>query len=274
MIGVHINKGDQTLEESIKSAFDDGWTCGQVFLWNPQSLKPVDYNPQKVKELLEKENKKIYVHSTYLVSPWGQKAYNKPLCIKQLKQQAEISPGSGVIFHLPNKPTLDFSKDLKFIIDHKPKDSRVLLENKAYKSDFSYADPIKINEMIETFIKEGIFMSDICLCIDTAHLFSAGQKISTAKDMKEWFSKLKYPKTIKLIHLNGNSSTTVQDIHQVPFSPKDLIWHNIKYEDSGFQIIIEWTKANKVDCIIECHYQDSDQHKLALQLLKNINKKD
>jgi len=271
-IGIHINKEKLTMEQALLNAFKEGWTTGQVFLWNPQAIKPVNYDPEKVKSLLEEENKKIWVHSSYLISPWGQAKYNKPLTIKQLKQQAEISPKGGVIFHIPNKDHMSFVKDLKFIIDNKPKNSQVVLENKAYKSDFSYAEPKKINEMITDFIKYGITEENICLCIDTAHLYSAGQKISSADDMKKWFAALKYPKAIKLIHLNGNSSKTTQDRHEVPFSTQDLIWHGIKYEDSGFSVIIDWVKNFGIDAIIECHYDKEDQHKAALLLLSKLIK--
>ena len=270
MIGIHINKGDSKLEDALAQSFKDGWETGQVFLWVPQAVKQVEYDAKTVANYLKKEKKTIWIHSSYLINPWGKAPYNRPLSIKQLEEQAIISPNGGVIFHIPNIVPSSFIEDYKYLIDHKPKQSKILLENKAYVSSNTLAKPETFNLLVETFIKFKISKADIHFCIDTAHLFSAGISLTTENNAKAWLSKLKYPETIQLFHLNGNSSNSVRDIHEVPGSPPDLIWNK---DDSGLLYILKWAKKHKIDCILECHYQRPDHKKYAKQFLSKINKK-
>jgi endonuclease IV len=264
MIGIHINKAEGNLEDAIEKTWQDGWETGQVFLWVPQKLSPVKYEAKAVREAIG--DRTVYVHSSYLISPWGAAKYNLPLCMKQLKQQAEICPRGGVVFHLPNKPAKDFLKILKFLIEKKPPKSTIILENKAFLSDNNTAKPEEINSFIKKAIEIGIPRGEIHLCIDTAHLTSAGIPFTTLLDVEKWLKALEFPECIRMFHLNGNSSTKVHDIHEVPGSPQDLTWG--QGDDSGLKTLIQWAKKNKKDCIVECHYQRPGHHVQALEFRK------
>jgi endonuclease IV len=270
MFGVHIPKGNyKTLEEAILTAHQkDGFNAGQIFLWVPQKLQPIDHDPQKIKQIAKTMN--LYIHTSYLISPWSQAKYNIPLTLKQLHQQVEIG-AKGVIFHIPNKPAKDLIGPLKFIINKKPKGSHFLMENKAYKMiENSHATPQQLNNMTDVFISAGIPLNEINYAIDTAHLHAAGQEISTYKQMYDWLKGLKYPNTIKLFHLNGNSGKGFQDVHEIIFTKNDNIWHGIPYQDSGVRAINEFAKLHKIDIIIECKYNLPNDRLNSIKIVKYI----
>jgi endonuclease IV len=232
MIGIHVSKDGKELDDALIETFDQKWETGQVFLWVPQQLKQVKYDSKKINKILQDNKTHIWVHSSYLISPWGNASYNMPLALKQLEEQAKISPNTGVVFHMPNRVPKDFIKDYAHLIKNKPKNSNVLLENKAFISSNTLAKPETYNLLVQTFIKYGIPKKEIQFCIDTAHLTSAGLKITTEAQAQAWIKELKYPETIKLFHLNGNSSTNTKDIHEIPGSKKDLTWSK---DDSGLK---------------------------------------
>jgi endonuclease IV len=192
-------------------------------------------------------------------------------CIKQLKQQVEIG-ARGVIFHLPKLTAEEIAPKYKELLDMKPAKSMIVLENKAVRpaEKTSFETPEKLNHLVDTFIKYGIDQRDIALCIDTAHLHCSGVDLKMYDDAKKWLSELKYPRTIKLIHLNGNSSSGYADKHVIAFDKDDKIWGSIPFEKSGARAIKEFCKDFKIDIILECDFENETA--AAVDLVKLLKK--
>jgi endonuclease IV len=246
----------------------------QIFTIVPQQIKIVSYDETALRRAAER-GLHIWTHSSYLVSPWGSKPYNMPLCIKQLKQNVAVG-GRGVIFHIPKAPAGSLVTNLKRLIDTKPAGSRVVLENKAVRPDVlaTYETPAKINSLIDTLIRGGIHRRDIWLCFDTAHLYCSGVTLRTRADAEAWLGALKYPDRIAAFHLNGNSSTTFSDNHTIAFGPRDRIWGGRKpqpWKNSGAAAIHEFCVQRGADIILECNFEG--ERKAALALLDRLDKK-
>jgi endonuclease IV len=251
-VGVHVSARDIPLVTD-KYAL----TACQIFTVVPQQLKLVTYDEAALQRA-SAAGLHIWIHSSYLVSPWGSAAYNRPFCIKQLRQQVAMG-GRGVIFHIPKAPARTLVDGLKSLIAIKPAGSRVVLENKAVRPDqfATYETPEKINALIETFIRAGIPRRDIWLCFDTAHLYCSGVALRTKKDAETWIAGLKYPDRIACFHLNGNSSGTFADKHAIAFSSHDLIWGGraLPFRQSGAFVIMQFCRKNQVDIILECDFE-------------------
>lgn len=262
-IGIHVNANNLQLINKYNM------TACQIFTVIPQKLQLVNYNKEELKKHSEKIN--IWIHSSYLVSPWGTKPYNYPFCLKQLTQQVEIG-AQGIIFHIPKLQPSELVDGLKKLIKNKPKGSRIILENKAVKPDdlLTYETPDKINNLIKCFIDNGIPKKDIWICIDTAHLHSSKINLSTYKDANDWLNGLKYPERIALFHLNGSSSKTYSDKHIAACSKKDLIWGNIPFGISGVKAIKEFCNKYKIDIILECDFDNEKDD--VLDLIKKLKK--
>lgn len=263
MIGLHVSHIDNCdLEQSLKHAKSQGIKIVQIFLWNPQRLKKVKYDPDAIKAL----GLKIYVHSSYLTNPWGSAAYHMALCKVQLDAQREIcTNGGGVVFHLPVKPPEDLVGPLLEICKYS---DRVLLENKGR----GYAKPGDINHAIKVWTSVGIPIDRIKFCIDTAHLDAGDVDVSTHQAATDWLNALDHPECIHAIHLNGNSGTGARDIHEIPFTKNDTIWHKIPYHESGVRVFVDFCKDHGRDLIIEGHYGNASNRAAALVLIKLINR--
>ena len=117
--------------------------------------------------------------------------------------------------------------------------------------------------------------SKVGICIDTAHLWAMNIDISIYVNTKKWldeFGKLMSVKYIGLIHLNGSSVdiNAGYDIHQIPFSPNDKIWHNISYANSGVRAFIEFAKKNNIFLILENNRGTLNEY---IDFIKKINEK-
>lgn len=264
-IGIHIAKG-KSLHQSIKTTCETyKMDACQIFTITPQKIQLIEFDETKLAEIVRRMGINLYIHSSYLVSPWGEKPYHLPLCVKQLKQQVALG-GKGVIFHIPKVPPQLLVPRLKELIARKPAHGRILLENKAVRPVpmGSYETPEKINHLVETLIKGGVPRSEIHLIFDTAHLYCGGVMLRTYADAKKWLTQLKYPDTVAGFHLNGNSSTTFADKHAIAFGPQDLIWHGIDYSASGVRAIVEFCKKHRLDIILECDFERESKGAVAI----------
>ena len=268
-IGIHISKGPGGVDRSIDTMCSRfGFNACQIFTIVPQQVKLIEYDPALVAAVVKRHRLHVWIHSSYLVSPWGDKPYNMGLSIKQLKQQVEIG-ARGVIFHIPKAPPEKIVARYKALLDRKPAGSQVVLENKAVRPEPEnavYAVPENINRLVDVFLKHGVKLRDIAFCFDTAHLYCSGVSLRSYEDARLWLSKIKYPTVIKAFHLNGNSSSGYADKHVIAFDKKDKIWGGIEYRSSGVRAIAEFCRKRKVDILLECDF--ANEQKQALELIK------
>ncbi len=276
-VGIHIGRGTHptinTVENVRQLSKKHGFKAVQIFSYSPQQVKRVDINLSDLRGVVRELGLNLYIHSSYLVNPWNnKKPYHLHFALEQLRDQVAVG-GVGVIFHIPKSPARDLVTNLRRLIVKKPRGSRVILENRAVRPDehSTYAHPEQINNLVDVLINGGIALRDIHFAIDTAHLWCADVSFRDYVATKKWFKALKYPGTIRVVHLNGNSSVTHSDRHAIAFGPEDRIWGNhVTYRDSGVRAIAEFCKRYSVDIIIECDFEREYRH--AKLLIKNLKK--
>lgn len=267
MYGIHVRKNDTTLAEQIVIE-RQYCTAMQIYTHGPKS-----YNRNKIDGVQEAaKDITLFVHSTYFSLPWKGKTSAINHIIDQLNTVAEIDVNGntrGLVVHLPkDKPEVivDAMKKFKHTVP-------IILEMTSVKSDpeRTYETPEKLNKLCSLLgdINYGI-------CIDTSHIWAAGEDVRTKAYLDNWFSRLKYPNKIHLIHLNGSSNDmgSGKDTHIVPFTETDKIWHGIEYNNSGVKSVIEFCKKYKVPVIMEINRGDKNEilkmKKLLQKKFKNI----
>ena len=202
-----------------------------------------------------RENCTIYCHSNYSSSL---------KTVVQSRFDLEFSAASkvkakGVVFHLPKIPIPQLMDSVKLLIESRNKYLTngkifILLEVIACipSKNLSYETPEMINKLYEALEQNfGLELDSIGFVPDTAHLHCSEVSITTKEQAEKWFNQIKYKHFIKLIHLNGNSTTTHKDKHALPFDGDDYIWNKISYDDSGVKVFIDFAKDNNIDVIIE-----------------------
>lgn len=252
-VGVQIGKGTGLLEKNVaKTCAKWRFNACQIFLYSPMQVKKMLYDEAALRDVTR--NIRVYVHSSYLISPWGAKPYNMALSRAQL-QAAENIGAVGVVFHLPKSKPKDVVPRFQALLAKKPRRVRIILEPRAMQpSEGSYESPEKINALIDAIKSAGTATRDINICIDTAHAFCGQQQFRTYSEARMWLRRFKYPRCIKLFHLNGSQSTGFADRHAIAMSKKDKIWHGIPYRESGARAFVEFARRYRIDIVLECDF--------------------
>jgi len=278
MLGCHIHKNKSpnytdAVNDKIKDTSNtQSIKLGavQLFAMGPRNWKENFSADDKVGlRKLADNGLHIYIHATYLDRPWDGKAAPINMIKKQLVICSEIG-AKGLVVHLDRRTPTTIATELKKIAKDIPKGVRIYLEINAAKGDMLYSTPAALNELFAEFKKQNMpNMSQIGLCIDTAHLWSCGARTVTGDEMCQWLDSLSGDIGPILVHLNDN---------QNPFgSGKDhhgaLAQHQIWSEyhptkgtkditDSGLLVIISWAAESNIDIILERKEGLDDDFKL------------
>lgn len=305
MIGVHVSKISKVLDaphktrktmlQAIKTDTAQlGLNAVQIFTHGPQNSRQNKMDYPSIVAFCTEHKTNLYVHSSYLTSGiWNITVENKDdakpkAAINILAAQLESCDklnARGLILHLPKKEPAVILETLqvvsKLLTSH---NTPILLEMTSVKPDSNktYETPQKINNLTK-LILEKFPELDWGWCPDTAHLWGAGIELDDCNVMKKWLKKLKYPKLIKLIHLNGASITTFntgKDKHKVLFGDEDDIWNSTfteaqVYDDLGvtqssISILAAFAKKYKIDCICEVNRGEYSQIDFSIKSLKKI----
>lgn len=306
MIGIHISKDSKVLEPPNKTrkTMLDAITMDtqelelgafQIFTHGPQNSRKNKMDYTAIKKYCDKNKKHLYVHSAYLTTGiWNvnTKTQDDPkskaaikLFIAQLESCDELG-SLGLVIHLPKKEPQVVIDTFEIMIPiFEQFKTPVLLEMTSVKPDpkKTYETPQKINRLTQMILEKYPKYTNWGWVPDTAHLWGAGIDISNNKIMGKWFSGLKYPKLIKLIHLNGGSIDTFatgKDKHMVVFGADDDIWNSTfdtphKYSKKNIQksslyILAQFAKKYNIDCICEINRGDSDEIIFSTKSLKKV----
>jgi endonuclease IV len=292
------NKTRKTMLDAIrKDCSELELDAGQIFVSGPQSTKmnPMDYD--EIKAYCDDKKINLYVHSNYMsVGIFNVNNDNKETpkaiaAIKNIVSQMEACDkldSSGFVIHLSKKTPELIVETLKVLYKSIKKfKTMILLEQPAKKPDgeLTYETAEKINNLSQ-LILDTIPQLNWGWCLDTMHLYSGGIELDNYKIVKRWFNDLKYPKYIKLFHLNGGSIkqfNTGKDIHIIPFAPDDDIFSDAVYNDDGEQefnikqikkesiwVIASFAKKYNIDLIMEINRGHFSNIKFAVETLKKI----
>lgn len=269
LLGVHVAKISKVLDNkttaidmsnAINRDLDNlGLNSAQIFTHGPRFMVKNKIDYEKVKKTCHDID--LSVHSAYsTVSIWkvneDNKNEKKSLSYinsvnTQLKSCKQMGAW-GLVIHVTKQSPSNVANVMKLL---KPlaesNDVKIILEMVSSKADENtYETPAKINHLTKLI---GTNENWWCWCVDTAHLWGAGVDIKSYNNMKNWLDEIKYPKKIEMFHLNGSSAIkgSGKDKHEIPFSPDDIIWKNIKPNKSGLKAVIDFASKNHTTVICE-----------------------
>lgn len=210
---------NQSISKSFSKAVLNSTSIGgnalQVFLRTPMRNTPIkikDDEFSKVLSLLQENNSKCVVHSSYLYN-FSKTTDEIDWCISNMKQELEYCDkfnGIGCIIHMGKY--LKLSKDNAFqnyidninlILNELNTQSKLILENSA-----SQGTEIgnKIDDLARIY--DGIIEKEkVGFCLDTCHLFASGYNLSepeiAIETINEFDEKIGLDKLL-VVHLNDS----------------------------------------------------------------------
>ena len=290
IIGTHINrKRDDYISiiNSIKEEKKLGGNIIQIFLGNnikttlTNKFKINKYNVKEIKEEMKRNKLKIVVHSILtlnLCSPLERRyKWNVDNLVYDLDLNGKIG-GLGVVVHMGAMKTKNFDLTYKEAEDNYVKNVKNALKN-TKKSlvilETSCNQPNKVGGTIELFAKLYKRFSQklrkrIGICVDTAHIFSAGYKINREEGMRDYwerFDKLIGIKNCTVIHLNDSKVECCSCVDR-----HETIGEGYIYSDSkdSLSYLIGIAKKNSIPMVLETN---SKYFKNEIKLVKDLAKK-
>ena len=286
IIGPHVNRTSSThklISEHIKKAVLDAKDIHigvvSIFVGNPRSMMLTITNEEeiKLKEFIKDTKIRVIAHSSYASFPWN----GNPGAITYIGKEVKSCNNAsieGLVLHLPKK-------DTTIIIKYLTKIEKIMTNNKLiiyletpafvpagldrqslgkvglYSSPKVglYSSPKELYNLFQLISKKSHFG----LCIDTAHLWVAGQNIQSFLDAKKWFTEIE-----KLFLSNSNSNFNLPIIIHLNDSAREIgtgpdkhaslmkgkIWgkyNKSTFKQSGLYFILEFAKKNKIPLILE-----------------------
>lgn len=283
-LGNHITKDGNPMHIALDKLFSLAeenkikLTCAQIFLIGPQRANEnlSDAEKEGMKNIILR-GVSLYAHASYLSNPWGAKsAFGISLAGKELKLCNDLG-FRGLVVHLARKPPAVIAETIPALLANSVGGAILFLEIESYKPlekdlaavaagkpcsatiECTYETPHKLMELATAIAAKGVDMNRIGICIDTAHLWAAGMDIASYANMKNWLAAL--PAGIiknYIVHLNDQIWTLGGGKDEHAPLLRGTIWG--KYnpdggtdspENSGLQAIVEWSRENNIDMIME-----------------------
>lgn len=283
-IGIHVRKNNKKIHIRINEEVDRinkfNLTANtfQIFVTGPRSFNETLSNEEKreIKKIINNKKINVIAHADYFSVPWKGKIQIVKHVQKQLRICEEIG-ALGLVVHFSKCPSGDIVNIIKKILE--PWDSKLnkqpvlyLEINSAKKSDLTFESAFKLKQIFDKIYEYDQTCNRVGLCVDTAHLFSAGVDISSKDDAIKWIesisgniftdkniSKKQLPKIKKIIlHLNDNihEMGSGRDTHMA--LTYGNIWKDynfndgsLKMSDSGLLPFIKWADLFNYPIILE-----------------------
>lgn len=134
----------------------------------------------------------LLAHSAYAASPWGHDG-DKPDFVRRELGIVGAAGGVGLVVHLPRRPHAEVLAQLPELLGAAdaamPALPRLYLETPALVDYQLYADPAQLGELWRGVRRLGL-AERVGLCVDTAHLWTAGIDIAAYEPAAEWLAAL------------------------------------------------------------------------------------
>jgi deoxyribonuclease-4 len=294
MLGCHVHKENEYIAKDIQSAIYDSnvyslhMNIAAIFVSNPRRLQISlkDENKEKLKEFIKCKKINIIAHSSYVAALWGKTQLIRNNSLKFVLKEYKICKEvgiSGLVVHLPKEKMLKKEKDvIKKLIDgvsHINTDTAITdtaitdtvvsytptiyLETPAIISMWANYDTgqklSKLFHIINSIQLKLQKSHPFGLCIDTAHIWTSGNDISTYEGANRWFSELMdmpyIPYDKLIIHLNDSERDLGCGPDKHASLTKGKIWGAYKTREelkkSGLFFIINFAKEHNIPIILE-----------------------
>jgi len=237
IIGGHASIGKGVLQ-AIQYMVRLGGRATQIFLGSNQSsslkmkTKLTEAQIKDIKDYVDKYQHTLIVHAIYLInfcnfpSSSKQIKYAQDNLIHDLNMTQKIG-GKACVLHLGYQKDLELKESYNNMIDNvkfclretnkTAPDVKILLETPAGKGSQIGTSLSQFADIWNLFSEKD--KKRLGVCVDTAHIFSSGQDITTAAGMKQYikdFEKLIGRKYLTLFHVNDSRAqiNSRKDLHQ------------------------------------------------------------
>lgn len=306
--GAHLpikhNNGKQLLS-NLKEMVKIGGNALQIFTRTPfKATKDAPYQISSeeikaIKDFVTKHKMFLVIHGAYIMNlckkppPSMRNMWAVKLLIDDLNLADEMG-AIGVVIHMgrqaEDQTKKEAYKNMKesicYALDHTKNQgkakSKVILET-------SSAEGRKIGSTLPLFAKiynsfPEKYKKRIGVCVDSCHIFVAGEPVHTIKGMKSYFDrfdKLIGIKNLTLIHLNDSKSKLDSHLDRhAPLLQGYIFNQELGGDPETLQYLIQFAKKNEIPLILETHGDYKEEIKYIKMLLthsestqKKYNKK-
>ena len=276
-VGLHVSIAGK-IYDSIDRAVSLGCSTMQIFSRNPRQWRKKILEDKDIKLFKEKREKAkikpLVVHVPYLLNLASQKKSFHQATIKEFIKDLVESDRLGADFlvtHMGSHKNGTEQSGLSSVVEaltcilEESEDvkTKILLENTAGSGSW-----LGYNFSHFSFIFERINNpSRVQICLDTAHAWAAGYKISQKKGLSQLISEIDTEvgvSKLKLIHLN--------DTEVELGSRLDRHFHigRGKIGEDGFRLILNHPKLRQLPFIMETPKKVKDDDRKNLEMAKNL----
>jgi len=251
-----ISEGVEKLKSVIKTIPPEFKTV-QIFVSGPYNS--TDFLNNEQIDILNKlsENKKIFVHASYLDHLTPQ---NINFTYRNIAKEIEICEkinASGFIVHIPAIPEDEIKNALNKVINaiKSPDKVKIYLEINTYKTNDKNNDKTNNTNYakIENLRKLIPFMKsrNLGLVIDTAHLWASGVDIRDYNSLRDYISEIHSDFSNIIFHLNDQKYEFAAGKDQHMPIGEGTIWKNSMKTSPGWKSVVDYAKANNSTIILE-----------------------
>jgi endonuclease IV len=275
---VYEGEKRKTMKEAICNDVGAyGFNYAQIYTHGPRNSKKNNIDTKAVQEFCQEKKITLNVHCSHVLSRvlWSDKNYVAELLGSELKSASELK--SPLLVHLPDSDikyiSVTLQRHVKLFGKYKVK---LLFENVPTKvgsaNEYCTADQLnklclQLEESLTPICKWGI-------CIDTAHMWSCGVKLSDPKVQNDWIKNLEDLTVgkISLIHLNGSSKKTFccgRDKHFIVASADDDIYKTSDGKES-LSLLVNFAKKHSIPICCEINRGTNEEVAESLKLIRSL----
>lgn len=273
-----------------------GGNVSQIFLGNKlsaqlkQKTKLTDAQKIEIKQYLKDTDHLLFVHASYILNLASKPPTSGAIQyqLESLKYDLELGDeiGSlGLVIHLGNQLKLEkeeaytnMVKCVMAVIDKSKGNCRILLETSAgagTQIGVSFDDFVKLWKMFPAK-----YHSRLGICVDTAHIFSAGIPINRSNEIKSYFDRFEKEiglKHLYLVHLNDSKAKFDARIDRHENLGQGYIFANSLDGDlNALKTLLVLLVKHKIPALLETPGDGSEKdtqsgsYQFQLQLIKDL----
>lgn len=263
IIGAHTSFTHGKICDTLKVGIKYGMTAIQFFMGSPMTYARAQISEQDLKEskkLLDRWNTHVFSHFPYCSNLGNPEQKNLPFLLKNLQYEISVLAqlGGGVVIHPGSNKNR--KQGLELISKNINKlefgsNGLLLLENCAGEKNKIGRDIDDLTEMLDNIDKSK--RKNVCVCIDTCHLFSAGDyDIRKNTEIDRFFEEFDQKiglKKLRLIHLNDSKREFGCCVDRHACLGTGEIWGE---SFDSLIYLLSIVHSLKVPCVLETHGVD------------------
>ena len=273
-----------------------GGNVSQIFLGNKlsaqlkQKTKLTDQQKNEIKQYLKDTDHLLFVHASYILNLASKPPTSGAIQyqLESLKYDLELGDeigSSGLVIHLGNQMKLDKEEAYQnmvncviAVINKSIGKGRILLETSAgagTQIGVSFDDFVKLWKMFPAK-----YHSRLGICVDTAHIFSAGIPINKSNEIKSYFNRFEKEiglKHLYLVHLNDSKTKFDARVDRHENLGQGYIFANSLNGDlNALKTLLVLLVKHKIPALLETPGDGSEKdpqsgsYQFQLQLIKDL----